>query len=214
MSNKTKKKNFYEEINNLFEDLIKKREQGLEGVEELKRNLVVKLDKEIKALYAKKDFIAEIWSKRKTLRLYKVSVLRKLWQTPFWTTIRYIISMPFIYIMIIPGIFLHIMIEIYQQICFRLYRIPRVKAREYFIFDRQLLPYLNWFEKFNCFYCSYFNCLIAYAQEIAGRTERFWCPIKHSKVMKNPHSHYDRFIEYTDGEIFREKWKKLRNFDS
>lgn len=213
MSKKPKRENLQDEINSLFEKLMNKRDKSLAGVEELKKNLVEKLDKEIKSLYTKKDFITEIFTNRRKLRLQRVSVLKKLWQNPLWITIKYIISMPFIYTMIFPGVFLHIMIEIYQQVCFRIYGIPLVKAKEYFIFDRQLLPYLNWFEKFNCIYCSYFNCLIAYAREIGGRTERFWCPIKHSKVIKNPHDHYDKFIEYTDGEIFREEWKKLRKFE-
>ena len=108
---------------------------------------------------------------------------------------------------------MHVMLEIYHQVSFRLYRIPRVKASEYFIFDRKKLPYLNWFEKFNCFYCSYYNCLISYMREISGRTERFWCPIKHSKRMPDEHKHYDLFADYDDAENFRKNWEKLRKFE-
>jgi hypothetical protein len=121
--------------------------------------------------------------------------------------------MPFIYMMIIPGLFMHLMLEIYHQICFRLYNIPIVKASEYFIFDRKNLPQLNWFEKINCLYCSYYNCLVSYMQEIVGRTERYWCPIKHAKRMPNPHMHYQLFVDYSDAENLRETWINLRNFE-
>lgn len=33
-------------------------------------------------------------------------------------------------------------------------------------------------EKVNCVYCSYFNGLMSYLREIAGRTEQYWCPIR------------------------------------
>ena len=120
--------------------------------------------------------------------------------------------MPFIYMMIVPAIIMHFMAEIYHQICFRLYGIPRVSAKEYFIFDRKKLPYLNWFEKFNCFYCSYFNGLSAYVKEIAGRTERYWCPIKHAIHNPDPHHQYKYFVDYTDGEGLRKEWPELRKF--
>ena len=87
-----------------------------------------------------------------------------------------------------------------------------MKPGDYFIFDRRLLPYLNWLEKLNCFYCSYFNCLVSYMKEIAGCTERYWCPIKHSKMLKDQHSNYEKFVDYADGEALREKWDDLRKF--
>jgi hypothetical protein len=62
-------------------------------------------------------------------------------------------------------------------------------------------------------YCSYVNNLILYAQEIGGRTERFWCPIKHAKRQKTSHSHYTTFLEYGDAEKFRTSMEELRNFD-
>jgi hypothetical protein len=210
--NKNKKNNFNSELNVLFEKLMEKREKGLKGVEELKRRMTAKLDLEISKLYAKKDFIAEMWSKREELRLRRVSVIRNIMRNSMAMNLRYLISMPFIYVMIIPSIFMHIMLELYHQVCFRLWGVSLVRASEYFIFDRRLLPYLNWLEKFNCFYCSYFNCLVSYMREIAGRTERYWCPIKHSKVMKDPHAHYDEFVDYSDAESLRKEWNKLKKF--
>jgi len=41
---------------------------------------------------------------------------------------------------------------------------------------RGTAPYLNIMEKVNCLYCGYLNGLTAYAQEIGGRREQYWCP--------------------------------------
>lgn len=208
-----KKYNFNEELNELFEKLIKSRKRGLKNMEDMKFKMIKRLDLEIKKLYAKKDFITDIYSKRKELKLQKIGVWKKFIKTSFLTNAKFIFSMPFIYMMIIPAILLHIFAEVYHNICFRLYKIPLVKPSEHFIFDRTLLPYLNWFEKFNCFYCSYFNCLISYIREIAARTERYWCPIKHTKVIPDYHNEYDKFIDYGDGEALRKKWGEIRNFE-
>ncbi|HBI97080.1 MAG: hypothetical protein US83_C0009G0021 [Candidatus Falkowbacteria bacterium GW2011_GWC2_38_22] len=212
MDNKNHKNNFNEELNLLFEKLAESRDKGIKNIEDLKQRIAIRLDEEIARLYAKKDFIAEMWTRRGELRLQKISFLKKIFSNSLWVNLRFLASMPFIYMMIIPAIIMHVMVEIYHQVCFRIYKIPRVKAREYFIFDRQLLPYLNWFEKFNCFYCSYFNCLVSYVKEIAGRTERYWCPIKHSRKIKDPHSEYAKFVDYADGEAFRKKWDELQKF--
>lgn len=213
MDNNNRKNNFNSEINALFDKLIESRNKKLQNIEELKKRLTERLDKEINRLYAKKDFIAEMWTKREELRLYKVSFLKKLFQNSLWTNLRFLFFAPFIYAMIVPAFLMHIMLELYHQVCFRIYGMPLVRMREYFVFDRRLLPYLNWFEKFNCFYCSYFNCLVSYMREIAGRTEKYWCPIKHSKIMKKPHDHYDEFVDYSDGEELRKKWEELRTFE-
>lgn len=125
---------------------------------------------------------------------------------------RYLLSALFIYGMIIPGIIWNIGIEIYHQICFRLYGIPRVNTKDYFIYDRQLLSCLNWWEKLNCYYCSYVNNLIRYSAEIGGRTERYWCPIKYVRRVKDTHSQYAKFIDIQDEKKFRQEWNKLRDF--
>ncbi len=125
---------------------------------------------------------------------------------------RYIISMPFIYGMLFPAIVFHLSIEIYQQTCFRLYGIPLVKGKEYFVYDRVLLKMLKPLERINCYYCSYVNNLIRFSAEIGGRTERYWCPIKYEKRMNNSHSQYQKFIEDGACEEMREKWVELRDF--
>ncbi|HPQ79141.1 MAG TPA: hypothetical protein PLG47_01665 [Candidatus Dojkabacteria bacterium] len=125
---------------------------------------------------------------------------------------KYLLSMPFIYAMIIPSVILHISVQIYQQVCFRLYGIPTVKQSEYFVYDRKLLSLLNPMEKFNCIYCSYVNNLFRFCTEIGARTERYWCPIKYYRRI-NSHSQYDKFVEEAKSrDEFEEKWEELRDF--
>lgn len=183
---------------------------SIRKLEEIRLSLQKELDNYINALYRKRDYIREAIAKKTQFKKFKISVFRQLF-IPF--RLRLLLSAPFIYSMIFPAIFLHIFVEIYHQIGFRLYGIPRVHAREHFIFDRQHLSYLNWFEKLNCGYCSYFNCLISYTREIAGRTERFWCPIKHAQRRKDPHDEYDTFFDYLDAEGFRKNHFELRRFE-
>ena len=127
----------------------------------------------------------------------KVSLIQKC---------KYLLWAPFIYSMIIPWIFLDIFLTIYMNVCFRLYNITLVKRKDYFNYDRRFLNYLNIFEKINCLYCSYMNGLMAYSWEITGRTEKYWCPIKHSKKMKAHHSSIVDFADYWDEEGFRDKY--------
>jgi len=85
--------------------------------------------------------------------------------------------------MIVPSVLLHLFLFIYQQTALRLYQIPLVSLKDYVTFDRKELDYLNSIQKINCLYCSYVNGLFSYAVEIAGRTERYRCPIKNAKKM-------------------------------
>jgi hypothetical protein len=101
-------------------------------------------------------------------------------------------------------------ISLYQAICFPIYGIPTVKRGDYIVFDRQYLHYLNLIEKINCAYCSYVNGLFAYLQEIAGRTEQFWCPIKHAKHIKTLHSRYQKFAGYGDAKTYRSNVEEIR----
>jgi hypothetical protein len=121
-----------------------------------------------------------------------------------------VLTSPVIYSMIIPLAFLDASVSIYQAVCFRVYGIPQVPRRDYLIFDRAKLAYLNAIEKLNCAYCSYANGVIAYAREVAGRTEQFWCPIKHSRPVLGAHPRYARFENYGDGERYQERLRSLR----
>ena len=126
--------------------------------------------------------------------------------------LRYLLSAPFIYSMIFPAIIWHVSLEIYQQVCFRLYGIPLVNSKEYFVLDRELMSLLSFWEKLNCVYCSYVNNLIRFSAEIGGRTERFWCPIKYYKRLSHPHSQYDKFVGVKSKRELKEHWEELRDF--
>jgi hypothetical protein len=125
-----------------------------------------------------------------------------------------ILTAPLIWFCLIPAVFLDLVTTIYQAICFPVYKIPKVRRDEYIVMDRHALSYLNAIEKLNCAYCGYVNGLIAYVQEIAARTEQYWCPIKHARRICDIHSRYKKFFEYGDGREYREKIETLRrDFD-
>ncbi|PIV52133.1 hypothetical protein COX67_03305 [Candidatus Falkowbacteria bacterium CG_4_10_14_0_2_um_filter_36_22] len=48
--------------------------------------------------------------------------------------------------------------------------------------------------------------------EIAGRTERYWCPIKYANNLKEHHSQYSKFVDYLDAKNYRGKLGELRDF--
>jgi hypothetical protein len=139
-------------------------------------------------------------------RQLRVGLLRYLAGTSW----RHLLSAPIIYSMIAPLLLLDLGVSLYQALCFPLYRIPKVKRRDYFAFDREQLVYLNLIEKFNCGYCAYGNGLIAYVQEIVARTEQYWCPIKHARRVLGSHAHYPGFVDFGDAEAYRRELAELR----
>jgi len=125
-----------------------------------------------------------------------------------------ILTAPVIWFCILPALFMDLVVTFYQAICFRVYGIPRVKRNKYIVIDRRSLSYLNGIEKLNCAYCGYFNGLIAYVQEVAARSEQYWCPIKHARRTALNHSRYGKFFEYGDGDGYRNKIEEVRrDFD-
>lgn len=110
---------------------------------------------------------------------------------------------PVIYGLIVPLVLLDLGITIYQHVGFRAYGIERVRRRDYIRLDRHRLPYLNWLQGLNCAYCGYANGLAGYYREIAARTERYFCPIRFSFRMPDPHGLYDQYGEYGDAAAFR-----------
>ncbi len=190
-----------ERLAKVRETLAEKKVIGIERLESLKAETKQAFDEALDRLYSRGQIVEELTRRREALGLWRVGFFR----TVFPIQVKMLLSMPFIYAMIVPAVIFHVFLEAYHQICFRLCGIPRVHPSDYFIFDRHKLPYLNWFEKLNCVYCSYFNNLLQYAVEIAGRTERFWCPIKYSKRLKATHSQYDKFVDYLDGEAYRKQ---------
>lgn len=125
-----------------------------------------------------------------------------------------ILSAPIIYSLIVPLLLLDIFVCTYQLICFPIYRIPKVKRRDYLAFERVKLDYLNLIEKFNCGYCSYANGIISFAREVASRTEQYWCPIKNAQKLRGTHKRYSLFTDYGDGEQYRDNISIIKqNFD-
>jgi len=122
-----------------------------------------------------------------------------------------ILTIPFIWMMIIPAIITDISVTIYQAVCFPIYKIPKVKRSDYVIIDRYNLFYLDKVERINCLYCEYFNGVVAYVREIAARTEQFWCPIKHARPLRDKHSRYDKFFDFGDYKRYRAELEKRRS---
>jgi hypothetical protein len=121
-----------------------------------------------------------------------------------------IVTAPIVYSMIVPIALLDVWVSLYQIVCFRVYGISRVPRSTYIVFDRHQLAYLNWVEKLSCVYCGYTNGVFAYVREIAGRTEQYWCPIRHAKRVRAPHFQYRHFVEYGDAEGYRKRLIPLR----
>lgn len=121
------------------------------------------------------------------------------------------LTAPVIYGMAVPMLIFDVCIMFYQLTCFPIYRIPQVKRSDYFSYDHRHLAYLNMIEKFHCLYCSYANGLMAFASEVVGRTEQYFCPIKHAHRLHATHRRAQYFLEYGDAEELHRKFEELRN---
>lgn len=121
-----------------------------------------------------------------------------------------LITGPIIYNMIVPMLFLDLCVSVYQATCFPIYKIAKVRRRDYIVYDRQQLEYLNFIEKFHCTYCAYGNGLMAYVTEIVARTEEYFCPIKHAKKVLGVHARYSRFMSFGEAEDYANKLEKIR----
>ncbi len=152
-------------------------------------------------------FDREVLAKQRDFR-------RGLWRQIRESPLRFILVSPIIYSLIIPLALLDLFLALYQATSFRVYGIQRVPRSHYIVVDRQHLAYLNPLEKLNCLYCGYGNGVIVLAREIAARTEEYWCPIKHSRPVHNPHSRYVHFVDYGDAEGYRQRKDALRDHAS
>jgi hypothetical protein len=132
-------------------------------------------------------------------RRFKRSSWKHLWETRLLV----ILSSPLIYGCAIPFLLLDASVAIYQLVCFPIYGIPKVRRKDYLVFDRGRLAYLNTIEKVGCIYCSYANGLLALITEIAARTEQHFCPIKHARRLHQTHSRYGKFLPYGDARAYR-----------
>lgn len=175
----------------------------LEKIESLNADL----KKEYERLATKYGFSFE---RRKVIFLEEFRKRNRTFRFPTWryvipTNLRHFLSIPFIYMMIVPTVILDIFLTVYQWTAFSLYRIPKVDRREYIIYERRFLDYLNIIQKVHCLYCSYVNGVFAYAVEIAARTERYWCPIKSAHKPSFSHGWYKDFADYGDPEAWKAK---------
>jgi len=72
---------------------------------------------------------------------------------------------------------------VFQPVCFPIYGIPRVRRKDYLVFDR--------------------GGLLAMITEIAARTEQQFCPIKRARRLLQTHSRYGTFLPYGDARGYR-----------
>ena len=192
-------------MNNRLQELLTK-------IKQLENELLVELQKKEKEYFyevqnKKVQFQQEV--KQENKRLVK-TIRRYLSDADLLN----ILTGPVIWSCLLPALFMDLFVSIYHMICFPVYSIPKVKRGENIIIDRQYLSYLNLIEKINCCYCGYFIGLIGYIQEIAARTEQYWCPIKHAHRTRVRHSRYKNFFDYGDADGFRAKNSEIRlNFD-
>lgn len=182
-------------INDILKEIDKKKKELLKEYELLKETYSYYIEWR-KVIFSKKT--------KKYNKKFKEWLLRYI----FTAKVRHLISIPFIYGMVFPALFLDLFLIIYQQTCFRLYGIPFVKRKDYIIYDRRFLDYLNVIQKVNCIYCSRVNWLFSYAVEVAWRTEKYWCPIKASRKINGWHSWQKHFADYGDPEWFKECFNK------
>ncbi|MBI3563590.1 MAG: hypothetical protein HY079_00170 [Elusimicrobia bacterium] len=150
------------------------------------------------------EFAAEMASLHRRLRTGWVAFL---WDAPPAS----LLVAPVIYSLLVPLALFDAWLWLYQSVCFPIYGIDKVERARYLQLDRGDLPYLNWIERANCDYCGYANGLIAYAREVAARTEQYFCPIKHSRRCTGAHSRYGLFVDFGDAEDYRRSWRRLRD---
>lgn len=122
-----------------------------------------------------------------------------------------LLTAPIVYFGMLPMLLLDLFLVVYQGLCFPAYGIRKARRSEHFIFDREHLAYLNIIEKLNCAYCAYGNGLASYFRDISGRTEQYWCPIKHARRQLHAHPYYKNFPDFGDAEAYRRELGALRS---
>lgn len=180
----------------------------LETIKKLEEELAGEIEKKEAEFYykitGKKVRFSEEIRKKHAFFLKRIS--RYLIDAPILN----ILTIPVIWSILLPTLVLDLFVTIYQAICFPVYGIPRVRRSRHIIMDHHSLSYLNGIEKLNCMYCAYFNGLISYIREIAGRTQQYWCPIKHARHSVDMHSRYKKFFEYGDAQQYRLHLERVR----
>lgn len=186
----------FDELQQELQRRIAELRAGLEaGVETRRQELRYRLER------GRAIFEEEVRRRHLTLKIGLPSYLRRA--RPL-----VVLTAPLIYALILPLGLLDLFVSVYQAVCFPVYGIEKVRRRDHIVIDRHYLAYLNGLEKLNCIYCGYANGLIGFVREVAGRTEAYWCPIKHARRATAPHDDYDRFVDYGDAEGFRALWQR------
>jgi hypothetical protein len=185
---------------------MNKMQNIIEEIKKLEKELLVEIEKKEEEFFykikGKKIYFEE--EAKKYQKKFHVKLSSYLIHASFLN----MITFPIIWFCLIPAICMDASATFYQMICFPIYGIPKVKRSEYIIIDRHSLQYLNIVEKLNCSYCGYFNGLLAYIQEIAARTEQYWCPIKHARKLAAIHSRYHKFMEYGDCKDYQDNSRR------
>lgn len=192
--------------------MIRRIDELILRIKELESELSLELENELNAIQQRFKYTIErgkIRFQESALATHK-ALKENLYQYFRDSNFFFVLTSPIIYSLVIPLLLLDLFLTLYQAICFPVYKIKKVKRDEYVTIDRQHLAYLNIIEKANCMYCGYANGLLSYALEIGSKTEEFWCPIKHAKKTKDPHSRYQSFLEYGDAEGYKNKLSAFR----
>ncbi len=180
----------------------------IEKIKALERELAAELQaRQEEFLYKIKG--KKVYFEEATRKQHKI-LMNKLHSYIFHAELFNILTVPLIWFCLFPAFFMDFAVSVFQAACFPVYGIPKVKRGDYIVIDRHSLSYLNGIEKLNCIYCGYFNGLIAYVQEIAARTEQYWCPIKHARRVSNIHSRYHKFFEYGNAQEYKNRKEKVR----
>ena len=182
--------------------------QILKGIQKLENQLTFELQKGEEEFFYKVQkkrvrFEREIKSKHRLLIKRIRDYIRD-------AAILNILTAPIIWSILFPAVLMDMVMSFYQAVCFPVYGIPKVDRSKYIVIDRHYLRYLNGVEKLNCTYCGYVNGLIGYIQEIAARTEQYWCPIKHARKTRFVHGRYFNFLSYGDAEGYRKHIETIR----
>ena len=187
---------------------MEKLQELIEKIKVLESELSVEIQKK------QEEFFYKIKGRRilfeEATRKYHKTLVIKIHNYLLSAAFLNIVTAPIIWACLIPAVFMDLVVTVYQNLYFPVYNIPKVDRSEHVIIDHHELKYLNAFEKLNCIYCSYFNGMISYVQEIAARTEQYWCPIKHARKIKTIHSRYKKFFEYGDADSYRKDVEKRR----
>ncbi|MDH4185852.1 MAG: hypothetical protein OEV08_02540 [Nitrospira sp.] len=169
----------------------------LDEVEEQRRKFLYVIER------GKVAFEPDACAEHRTFRQNLAAFLRE-------APVKSLLVAPLTYSLIVPLVILDVWLWLFQALCFSVYGIVKVERARYIALDRGHLQYLNAIERLNCNYCGYANGLIAYAREVAARTEQYFCPIKHARRCAGAHARYQKFLDFGDAGAYRKELAALR----